>query len=138
MIEKDVLQYLQSKVSLTTKLGGVGKIMNVQPIATAKMPWLCIEVSGGTDNKMGATKQQEMASMRIYVDAAATQMVVGREAIELAKAYLQDLRGDLYDTKDLHLKCGVISGYPGMDGSYRYSMTVTARFMVPYSVHLPV
>lgn len=137
MIEKDVLQYLQSKTALTTKLGGVGKIMNVMPIATAKMPWLCIEVSGGTDDKMGASKQQELATMRIYVDAGATQMVQGREAIELAKGYLQDLRGDLYDTKDLYVKCGVISGYAGMDGSYRYSMTVTARFMVPFVVHQP-
>lgn len=133
MIEKDLMQYLQTKTPLLTLIGGAQKIYSTQAPTGALMPWVVIEASGGPRTRISATKGEEHNNVRIGVDAGPSQWIVGRNAIELIKSYLENLRGDLYDASDLEITCNAISGYPGLNGAYRYNLTCKCRFTYPWA-----
>ena len=144
MIEKVLLTYLQSTTitvckNLTTKLGGIGKIFVVQvPTydSTTKMPWLVIEPTGGTRERIGASKIEEVNSVRISVDAGATQLVLGRECAELAKKAVENYRGNLNGTggaTDIIITCSAITGFPGLNGCYRWQFSARCQWTEVYS-----
>jgi len=128
MIEKDILQYLQGISALTTKLGGVNKVVAIQAPSGLAMPWLIIEPSGGTRKRISANKLQEFNSVRVSVDCGAAQLAQGRAAMELARDALENLRGTLGDSKDIYIECGAISGYAGLYGAHRFSLTCDCKF----------
>lgn len=137
MIEKDIIQYLQTKTDLTTKLGGVNKINLIQAPTTLKMPWLLVEASGGPRDRISATKGQAQDSVRIAVDAGPSDFLKGREAIELARGYLENLRGTLGDATDLVITVQSITGYPGLNGAYRYSFPCVCKYIYPWATQRP-
>ena len=137
MIEKDNFQYLQTKTALITKLGGVNKICAIQAPTGILMPYLIIEPAGGTDARIGASKLEENIQVRIAVDCGPTQMLMGREAIELAKGYLENLRGKLGDTQDLIITCGAISGFAGLNGAYRWGFSCQCKYLETFARQRP-
>jgi len=141
VIEKELLTYLQSTTitvckNLTTKLGGIGKIFVVQvPTydSTTKMPWLVLEPTGGTRERIGASKVEEVNNVRISVDNGATQMAPGRECIELAKKAVENYRGNLNGASDISITCSAITGFPGLNGCYRWQFTARCQWTETYS-----
>ena len=137
MIEKDLMQYLQKNTNLTTKLGGTGKIYSIQAPTSAVMPWLIIEPTGGSRDRIGATKGEAVNMVRIGVDAAPSQWITGREAIEYARVALENLRGTIGDASDIVITVGEISGYPGLNGAYRYSFSATCKYTYNWNTQQP-
>jgi hypothetical protein len=137
MIEKDLMQYLQKKTSLTTALGGTGKIYAIQAPTGASMPWLIIEPTGGSRTRISASRGEATNMVRIGVDAGPSNWITGRNAIEYARIALENLRGKLGDATDIVVTVGEISGYPGLNGSYRYSFPATCKYTYAWSTQQP-
>lgn len=132
MIERDILTYLQTYSPVTSLVGN--KIYVIQaPQSGVSMPWLIIENTAGTRKKIAQTLMEEVAFVRITVDAGPSQVVLGRNIIEAAKTGLENFRGDLGLAKDVHIACGSIRGWAGIGGAYRYQMDVTCRFTEAYN-----
>lgn len=131
------MQYLQKKTSLITVLGGTGKIYAIQAPTGASMPWLIIEPTGGSRTRISATKGEATNMVRIGVDAGPSNWITGRNAIEYARIALENLRGTLGDATDLIITVGDISGYPGLNGAYRYSFPATCKYTYAWSTQQP-
>jgi len=129
MIEADIISRLQGTTALTTLLGGIGKIFYIQAGTTATMPWLLVEVSSGTPQRMGATKQQVTATARLILCIAQTSVTKGRQIMELAKDALQGLRGDATESKDLIVTCSDVTGYAGAGATAIFNLICTCKFM---------
>ena len=140
MIEKELLTYLQTSTipvckAVTDKQGGIGKIFVVQvPTydSTTKMPWLVIEPTGGTRERLGASNIEEVNNVRIGLDAGPTQMVLGRECIELAKKAIENYRGNLNGASDIIVTCSAITGFPGLNGCYRWQFNARCQWTEVY------
>src|SRR5574344_148103 len=137
MIEKDLMQYLQTKTQLTTALGGSGKIYAIQAPTGASMPWLIIEPTGGSRIRISATKGEATNLVRIGVDAGPSNWITGRNAIEYARIAIENLRGTLGDATDIVITVGDISGYPGLNGAYRYSFPATCKYTYAWDTQQP-
>ena len=129
MIEKDIINILQGNTALTTALGGINKIFYIQAGTTATMPWLLVEVSSGTPQKMGASRQQVTATARLTLCIASTSAVKGRQIMELAKDALQGLRGDATESKDLEIRCSDVTSYAGVGSTDVFNLICTCKFM---------
>lgn len=138
MIEKEIMQYLQTITALTSKLGGVGKIFAIQATAEAKTPWLVVEASGGTRERISAHKLEEVAQVRISVEAGKDQMATGRTAIEYAKSAVENLRGTLGTATDIYITCSAISCFAGLSGIYRYTFSCSCKFVEPWGKITPI
>jgi hypothetical protein len=136
VIEKELLTYLQKTTipsckALTTKLGGIGKIFVLQvptTDTTTKMPWLIIEPTGGTRTKISASKVEEVNNVRISVDCGPAQMVLGRESADLAKKAVENYRGTIGGATDIIVTCSAVSGWPGLNGCYRWQFTARCQW----------
>ena len=137
MIEKDLMQYLQTKSQLTNTLGGTAKIYAIQAPTNAVMPWLILEPTGGSRERISATKGEATNSVRVGVDAAPSNWIKGRTAIEYAREELENLRGTLGDATDLTITVGEISGYPGLNGAYRYSFPAVCKYTYDWNTQRP-
>ena len=136
MIEKDIMQYLQNITELTTKLGGIQRIYCIQAPVNTSLPWLIVEPSGGPRTRISASKGEELHSVRIGFDAGPADWILGREVMEIVINHLDNFRGDMGDAKDLQITCNAVSGYPGLNGAYRYNLTCKCRFTYDWaSVH---
>lgn len=141
MIEKELLIYLQTTTiprcaALITKIGGIGKIFVVQvptTDSTTKMPWLVIEPTSGPREKISPTKIEEVNSVRISIDCGPAQMVLGRECAELAKAAIENFRGKLGNADDINITCSAVSGWPGLNGCYRWQFVARCQWVETYS-----
>jgi hypothetical protein len=133
MIEADVIGILQANTTITTALGGVAKIFYIQPSTTATMPWLFVEAAAPTPERMGASKQQVTATVRITMNIAQTSAVKGRGIMEDVKKALQGLRGDATESKDLFIQCSDITGYPGVGATAIFNIVCTCKFMEDWS-----
>lgn len=137
MIEKDIMQYLQTKTDIITPLGGANKICNIQAPVGAQMMWIIIEASGGQRRRISATRGEEHNNVRIGLDAGPSQWRDGRAIMEKVKAHLENLRGTLGDADDLYIECNAVSGYPGLNGAYRYHLTARCRFTYDWNTVRP-
>ena len=143
MIERDILFYLQSSVTLTSLLGGVSKIFPIlvpDQVDDAKvlMPWLVIEPAGGTRKKINATTMQERTTVRISVDADAGYLATSRDAVETAHLLLENYRGVLTTARDVVITCSPIRGWAGYSaGTYRWQFDAIVEFLEDYVEPLP-
>jgi hypothetical protein len=141
VIEKELLIYLQSTTitvckNLANKLGGIGKIFVLQvptTDTTTKMPWLIIEPTGGSRDKISPSKVEEVNNVRISVDCGPSQMVLGRDCIELAKKAVENYRGLLESANDISITCSAISGWPGLNGCYRWQFVARCQWIETYT-----
>jgi hypothetical protein len=129
MIEKDLLIYLQGRTALTAALGGVNKIVVAQtPLSpTMKLPWLVIEVAGGSRNQISSTKLEEFLQARITVECGVNQTVKGREIAEMVLRDLEHFRGDFGDSLDCYISCSSIRSYAGVISVTRYQFDAKIR-----------
>ena len=128
VIERDLLEYLQADVTLTTALGGVQKICVIQAQALLKMPYLTIEPTPGTRVRIGANKIEEVVSVRISLDYGPLQIASGRAAIERAKYLIENYRGNLNGANDILITCGGIGSWAGLAGCNRSQFTALCKF----------
>ena len=129
MIEKALLIYLQSNTALVAKAGGASHICVVQAPTKVTMPYIIIEPTGGSRDNITAGKVEERNSVRIKVDVPADKMIYGRELIEMAKALVENYRGDIEGVTDLHISSSAISDFPGLAGVYRYQFSALCRWV---------
>jgi hypothetical protein len=127
LIEKDVLLYLQGVSSLVSLLGNKMYIIQA-PQTGVQMPWLVIENTSGSRKQITQAKVEEIAYLRITVDAGPTQYKAARDMIEIAKNAIENYRGVFQTADDCHITCGSIRGWAGIGGAYRYQFDVTAKF----------
>jgi len=134
MIEKDLLLYLQAQTVLTTALGGANKIVVIQaPISdTFKLPWLVIENSGGTRTQITNSLVEEIANVRISVDAGPAQWASGREIAEIALREVEHFRGLMQSSNDMYVSCSSIRSYAGVISTYRYQFDCRMRWTETY------
>lgn len=138
MIEKDIMQYLQTITALTSKFGGIQKIYCIQAPTKALMPWVIVEPAGGPRVRIAASTGEERQSVRIGIDVGPADWIMGREAMEIILNNLDGFRGDMGDAKDLEIQCNGVTGYPGLNGAYRYNLTCKCRFTYTWaSIHPP-
>lgn len=137
MIEKDIMQYLQTLTTLTAKLGGLQHIYCIQAPVKDLMPWLIVEPAGGPRTRIGGATGEEKPSVRIGLDCGPADWIKGREAMEIILNALDGFRGDMGDSKDIEITCNAVTGYPGLNGAYRYNLTCKCRFTYDWSTKHP-
>ena len=101
------------------------------------MPWLIIEPTGGSRTRISAARGEATNLVRIGVDAGPSNWITGRNAVEYARIALENLRGTLGDATDLIITVGDISGYPGLNGAYRYSFPATCKYTYTWNTQQP-
>jgi len=132
MIEKDLKLYYEGQSTLTSLIGN--KIYVIQaPQASVTMPWLVIENTSGSRIKIAQDLMEETAYLRVTVDTGPNQFVSGRNIIETAKNLIENYRGNMGSTNDLHITCGSIRGWAGIGGAYRFQFDIVARFTETYA-----
>jgi hypothetical protein len=131
MIEIHITQYLQNDATLVAFFGNIGKIYAIQAPAGATMPWLIVEAAGGSRTQIGSNRINERNTIRVSVDVGPTHILKGRQAIERAKYLVENYRGDMYDSEDVHITCSAIRGWAGMTGAYRYQFDAICEFVEP-------
>jgi len=126
MIEKSIIQYLMSDSSLLTLLGS----SNIYPYRVpteAKMPWICINpLSGGTREIITQKYTDTEQTVLIYIDA--DNFLTGRQISQKCLELIENYRGDMSDSFDVHLTCSPIRHIDGYGGSYRFLFDVYTRF----------
>ena len=129
MIEKDILEYLQADTSLVTSLGGVSKIAVSEVKPGTVMPYLVIEASGGTRDKITFNKIEERNSIRITLYCAPDKFLLGRTSMERAKYLVENYRGDMGGADDMLITCSAVSGWASYQGGvYIFQFTARVRF----------
>ena len=134
MIEADIISILQGNTTITTALGGINKIFYIQPSTTTTMPYLSVEASAPIPLKMGANKQQVVATVRITLNIAQVNAVKGRTIMENVKDVLQGLRGDATESKDLFIACSDVTGYAGVGSTAVFNLICTCKFIEDWSL----
>jgi hypothetical protein len=133
MILEDVVTYLKGYAALTTISGvaafSAAKIFPIQAPTGTVMPYMIVEVSEGSREKMAAQSTVSHPMIRITVDGGPNQNVAAGKIIGMARKALENYRGLMGGTSDLFLTCSEIRGWAGMSGSYRYMMNVNGRYV---------
>jgi hypothetical protein len=127
MIEKDLLEYLQSKTSITSLIGM--KIFIAQAPINVKMPYLIIDVVSGPRERITPTYMEQTAFCRITVNAGPQDLVLGRSAAEAALRAMENYRGGMGASVDLSITCGTVRDMLGLGGVIRYSFDAVAKTM---------
>jgi hypothetical protein len=140
MIEQDVYVYLKNDATLNALLGATGNvfIMEAPTIGDILMPWVIVEVTSGSRTKISQNKMEEIAYVRVSVDAGPAQAFVGRNAVERCKVLLENYRGCLSTAMDTSVSIGAIRGWAGFGGAYRYQFDAIVRFTEAYSQPIEV
>ncbi len=130
MIEQDVYTYLRSDTTLSGFLGAPNNIFIIQvpTINEPEMPWVVVEVTSGSRTKISQTAMEELAYVRVSVDAGPNQAFRGRKAIERCKVLLENYRGRMATAVDTSVSIGAIRGWAGMAGANRYQFDAIIRF----------
>jgi hypothetical protein len=135
MIEQDIYSYLKQDTTLSGLLGGNTNVFLIQVPTTppVAMPWVIVEVTSGSRAQITPTKMEEIAFARISVDAGPNQIFKGRAIMEQCKKALENYRGKMATAQDAHVSIGVIRGWAGFGGVYRYQFDATVRSIETYS-----
>ncbi len=133
MILEDVTTYLKGYAALTSISGislfSANKIYPIQVPNGVPMPYLIVEVSEGSRERIAAQMTGGEAMIRITVDGGPNQNVMAGRIVETARRALENFRGLMGGTNDLFLTCSEIRGWAGMAGTYRYQFNVTGRYV---------
>jgi hypothetical protein len=130
MIEQDIYAYLLADTVLSGYLGAPTNVFLIQAptLNEPEMPWVIVEVTSGSRNKISQTLMEETAYVRISVDSGLAQAFIGRHAIERCKVLLENYRGRLTTAADAVSSISAIRGWAGFNGAYRYQFDATVRF----------
>lgn len=130
MIEQDVYTYFRSDATLSGYLGAPSNIFIIQApsVNEPEMPWVVVEVTSGSRTKISQTLMEELAYVRVSVDAGAHQAFRGRNAIERCKVLLENYRGRMATAIDTAVSIGAIRGWAGLGGAYRYQFDAIIRY----------
>jgi hypothetical protein len=130
MIEQDVYVYFKQDATLSGYLGGNEKIYltAVPTDGPQKMPWVVVEKTGGTRRKISQSKTEEMALVRITVDAGPDQIFMGATIAEHCLKLLENYRGQLDQASDVYIESGAIRSWAGFGNAYRYQFDTNIRF----------
>lgn len=132
MIEEAVLRYLRSDTELVSLLGTSAQIDVGQVAQTEKMPWLIINVSVGTRDKISQTKTEQRSTLRITVHGGPQHKVKAKSIAEKALRLLENYRGAMYSLDDVHITCNAINGNSGFGNSIQYQFLASVRFTEAY------
>ena len=126
MIEKSILNQLLNDSTLLTLLGG-NKIYPYRVASTAKMPWVVVKLApGGTRSRITEKFTEGEDVVVVYIDAQ--NFLSGRNIAEQCLRTLENFRGDMSDSLDVHLTCSSIRDIDGYAGSFRFLFDVSARY----------
>lgn len=126
MIEKDILEYLLTKPTI---MALCNQIYIGQAPSNVKMPWVIIEVSGGTNTPVAAFIDEDRPSVRITVECADSKKVFARNLIETVSLYLHNFRGQLGGSSDVFMGCSPVRVWTGILDVMRYQMDVDVRYI---------
>jgi len=125
MISKDLLTYYRSKADILTVLGSSNVFLHKAP-SSAVMPWIIIEIPNpGKRNRLTVKFINPKTIMHIHADAE--DQFDSMAIAETVLNYTDFYRGDMYDSKDLYLRCSIIYTMDGFSGSTRSTFQVTAQ-----------
>lgn len=136
MIEQDVYAYFKQSTTLSGLLGGTEKVFLVQVPQTyddSKMPWVIVEKTSGSRTKISQTLMEEVAYLRVSVDAGPAQMFAGFTLIDECKRLLENYRGEMNGATDVYSVTSAVRDWAGFGGSYRYQFDATVRYTEPFS-----
>lgn len=127
MLDGDILQYMQTASGLIAELPA-NKIYLAQAPNTAVMPWLIIDILPGIRDKIAQDLTEQISTVRVTVEVGPDQKVKGRTIAEKALRALDNYRGAIYTTNDVHITCGSIGLTMGLNYTHRYSFNARVRF----------
>lgn len=137
MIEQDVFVYYKESPTLSGIMGGTENVYLIQAPSTTiditKMPWVVIEKTSGSRTKVSQSKIEEVAYLRITVDAGPGQMFKGASVIKECGRLMENYRGALQTAVDVESTISAIRSWAGFSGTYRYQFDATVRYTEPYS-----
>ena len=128
MLEESLLRYFRNNAELVALVGSKPQIDIGQVVSTEKLPWIAIEVSSGTRNKMSFNKMEQRSTIRVTVNGGPQHKVLCKSIAEKALRLLENYRGGLYDMDDVYVTCSAINGISGLGNSIRYQFLATMRF----------
>jgi len=125
MIEKSILNHLLSSPTVTGVVSN--KIYPYRAASSAIMPWVVVKLSpGGIRERMTEKFTRCEDSVMVYVDS--DNFLTGRTLAENCLRALENFRGDMSDSEDVHLTCSSIRDLDGYGGSYRFLFDVMALY----------
>lgn len=137
MIEQDVFVYFKESPTLSGIMGSTEKVYLIQApsedVDIAKMPWVIVEKTSGTRRKISQLKMEEIAYLRISVDAGPGQVFKGGTIVQECHRLLENYRGTIHNAVDVESTVGAIRSWAGFSGAYRYQFDATIRYTEPYS-----
>ena len=128
MILKDYYDYLISSVSTINN----GSIYYIQAPEGAVMPWIVVEVPSGIRRKLTYSKMQGRSWLRVTCDVGPNEINTGANAINEIVSLTENYRGNLGDTKDVHMSCSEPRSWPGTGGAYRYQVDIEIIYTYDY------
>ncbi len=131
MIDGDLTSYLQTASGLIALLPAT-KIFLGQAPNTVSMPWLVIEIFTGPRNKIAATKTEVTNTVRISVGVGPSDKVKGRNIAEQVLRYMENFRGLMGATSDMHVTCGSVGFTTGTGGTFNYSFNALIKYVEVY------
>ena len=137
MIEQDVFVYFRTSPTLSGIMNGTDKVYLIQApsetVDVTKMPWVVVEKTGGNRRKISQAKMEEIAYLRISVDAGPGQVFKGGQIIQECHRLLENYRGQMQTAVDVESTVSAIRSWAGFSGAYRYQFDATIRYTEPYS-----
>jgi hypothetical protein len=128
MILEDYYNFLVSNVdSLSIK-----NIYDVQAPEDADLPWIIIAVSSGIRRKLTYGKMQGRSWLRVTCDVGPDLKSTGQTTIYQIVSLTENYRGDLGNTKDVHMSCSEPRSWPGTGGAYRYQVDIEIIYTYDY------
>lgn len=133
MFENDLLKYFRSSSTLVAEIGDKDRIVIGNVVPSDKLPWLAIEIGGGTRSKISQSLTEQSSTIRVIVTAGPNQQVKGKSIAEMALRLLENYRGNIYSTNDVYITCSAINMINGLASVVRYQFTASIRFTEAYA-----
>ena len=129
MILQDYYNYISVQPTVTAY---IPNIYDVQAPEDADLPWIIIAVSSGIRRKLTYGKMQGRSWLRVTCDVGPNDRVKGANAINEVVSLTENYRGDLGNTKDVHMSCSEPRSWPGTGGAYRYQVDIEIIYTYDY------
>ncbi|MFA5154664.1 MAG: hypothetical protein WC554_19115 [Clostridia bacterium] len=128
MILKDYYDYLISNSGSLS----ISSIYYIQAPEGVVMPWIVVEVPSGIRSKLTYSKMQGRSWLRVTCDVGPSEIDTGATTINQIVSLTENYRGDLGNTKDVHMSCSEPRSWPGTGGAYRYQVDIEIIYTYDY------